>query len=113
MKIGEMQRSPAAGTRSRSAARVIKLSGSSSLRREPEHKAGTAAGQGQRRPEALPFRYETVSAQVQAQDGIQAGFVAQVLGQILETKRANPLLAAQAYARKPRDRWSPRLIRIL
>jgi hypothetical protein len=44
---------------------------------------------------------------------MQAAFVAQVLGQILETKRANPLTAAQAYARKPRERKSQRLIRVL
>ena len=99
--------------RSRGAARVIKPSACNSLRRELERKAAPSARQDRRRPEALPFRNETASAHVQAQDGIQSGFAAQVLGQILETKRANPLIAAQAYARKPRDRWSPRLIGIL
>jgi hypothetical protein len=42
-----------------------------------------------------------------------AGFVAQVLGQMLETKPENPMLAARVYARSLRNPKDGRLIRVL
>jgi hypothetical protein len=44
---------------------------------------------------------------------MQAGFVAQVLGQVLETKPESPILAARVYARSARNPKDGRLIRVL
>jgi len=44
---------------------------------------------------------------------MQAGFVAQVLGQVLETKPESPMLTARVYARNARNPKDGRLIRVL
>jgi hypothetical protein len=44
---------------------------------------------------------------------MQAGFVAQVLGQVLETKLQSPMLAARVYARNARNLKDGCLIRVL
>jgi hypothetical protein len=44
---------------------------------------------------------------------MQVGFVAQVLGQVLETKPENPMLVARVYARCARNPKDGRLNRVL
>ena len=44
---------------------------------------------------------------------MQAGFVAQVLGQVLGTKPESPVLAARVYARCARNPKDGRVIRVL
>jgi hypothetical protein len=44
---------------------------------------------------------------------MQAVFVAQVLGQVLETKPESPILAARVYSRSARNPKDGRLIRVL
>jgi hypothetical protein len=44
---------------------------------------------------------------------MSAGFVAQVLGQVLETKPQNAIHAARVYARSARSAKDGRLIRVL
>ena len=44
---------------------------------------------------------------------MQAAFVAQVLGQVLETKPESPILAVRVYERSARNQKDGRLIRVL
>src|SRR5260370_41910320 len=78
---------------------VEKSGGSSSLHGRHERRAGRALTHSARGSRAGLSRSDTVSASSPARNGMQAGFVAQVLGQVLETKPENPMLAARVYVR--------------
>ena len=92
---------------------VEKSGGSSSLHGRHERRAGRALTHSARGSRAGLSRFDTNNSSAPVRNGMQAGFVAQVLGQVLETKPENPMLAARIYARSARNPKDGRLIRVL
>ena len=78
-----------------------------------ERRAGRTLTYSARGSRAGMSRSETGYSCGPARNGMQAGFVAQVLGQVLETKPENPEAAARVYARSLRNPKDGRLIRVL
>ena len=78
-----------------------------------ERRAGRAPAHSARVSRAGASRFDTDSSSASARNGMQAGFVAQVLGQVLETRLESPMLAARVYARTARDLKDGHLIRVL
>ena len=94
--------------------RCVEKSGSSnSLHGKHERRSGRTLTHSARGSRAGLSRFDTDNASAQARNGMQAAFVAQVLGQVLETKPENPMLAARIYARSARNPKDGRLIRVL
>ena len=93
--------------------RVEKSGGSSSLHGRHERRAGRALTHSARGSRAGLSRFDTDNAPSPARNGMQAGFVAQVLGQVLEANPESPMLAARVYARSARSPKDGRLIRVL
>lgn len=92
---------------------VEKSGGSSSLNGKHERRATRSVTHSARRSRADVSRFDTDNSSAPARNGMQAGFVAQVLGQVLETKPESPMFAARVYARSARNPKDGRLIRVL
>ena len=87
--------------------------GSNGLHGKHERRAGRGLTHSARGSRAGLSRFDTDNASAQARNGMQAAFVAQVLGQVLETKPESPILAVRVYARSARNPKDGRLIRVL
>jgi hypothetical protein len=92
---------------------VEKSGGSSSLNGKHERRAARSSTHSARSSRAGLSRFDTDNSSAPARNGMQAGFVAQVLGQVLEAKPESPMLAARVYARCARNPKDGRLIRVL
>jgi len=92
---------------------VEKSGGSSSLHGKHERRATRTLTHSARGSRAGLSRFDTDNSPAPARNGMPAGFVAQVLGQVLETKPQSPMLAARIYARSARNPKDARLIRVL
>jgi len=92
---------------------VEKSAGSSSLHGKHERRSGRSLTHSARGSRAGLSRFDTGNASGAARNGMPAGFVAQVLGQALETKPENPMLAARLYERSADGPKDGRLIRVL
>src|SRR5258706_7536032 len=113
MKLDRIQPGSYATGRALVARRVEKSGGSSGLHGKHERRAAQTLTYSARGGRAGLSRFETNNASGPARNGMQAGFVAQVLGQALETKPESPVLAARLYARSARGPKGGRLIRVL
>jgi hypothetical protein len=113
MKIGHTHSAIRATGRALTLRRVEKSGGSSGLHEKHERRAGRTLTYSGRDRRAGTSRIDTGSSRGQARNGMPAGFVAQVLGQVLETKPENPMLATRVYARSARTPKDGRLIRVL
>ena len=92
---------------------VEKSGGSNSLHGKHERRATRTLTHSARGSRAGLSRFDTDNASAQARNGMQAAFVAQVLGQVLETKPESPTLAVRVYERSARTPKDGRLIRVL
>lgn len=113
MKLEHTHPGTCATGRALVARRVEKSVGSSSLQGRHERRSGRTLTHSARGSRAGLSRFDTGNASAPARNGMQAGFVAQVLGQVLETKPESPILAARVYARSARNPKDGRLIRVL
>jgi hypothetical protein len=93
--------------------RVEKSGGSSSLNGKHERRATRSVTHSARGSRASLCRFDTDNPSAPARNGMQAGFVAQVLGQVLGTKPESPVRAARVYAQSAHSPKDGRLIRIL
>jgi hypothetical protein len=93
--------------------RVEKSGGSSSLHGKHDRRATRTLTHSARGSRAGLSRFDTDPSSGPARNGMQAVFVAQVLGQVLETKPESPILAARVYSRSARNPKDGRLIRVL
>src|ERR1700724_436757 len=93
--------------------RVEKSGGCNNLHGRHERRAGLAPTHWARVSRAGLSRFDTDGSSALARNGMRAGFVAQVLGQVLETKPESPMLAARVYERSARNPKDGRLIRVL
>ena len=112
MKIDSNQRDFYAPARLATHRRVEKPNALSNLREDGRRESPRAMRNSERRANGRASHLETRLSADREPTGIQAGFVAQVLGQILGTAQ-DGMSAARAYARSPRARTEPRLIEVL
>jgi hypothetical protein len=92
---------------------VEKLNDASRLGEENPHDPATPVARFERRSAARASRFGTYYAGGADRRGMQARFVAQVLGQILDPTQTSTLIAARAYARAARERTHMSLVRVL
>jgi hypothetical protein len=113
MKLDHIQ--PGTFTKGRAlVVRCVEKSGSSnSLHGKHERRSGRTLTHSARGSRAGLSRFDTGNASDPARNSMSAGFVAQVLGQVLETKPQNAIHAARVYARSARSAKDGRLIRVL
>jgi hypothetical protein len=98
MKIVSTLTAIAPASRAGSLRRVEKISPSNGLKRDVRR--------GQRRGQNIPgafatlgvSRFETRCENDTSENGMPAGFIAQVIGQCLETPSSDPVVARRAYA---------------
>jgi hypothetical protein len=100
-----------AAPRSESRRRVEKANMSSRLEDDRRRAGGPAMLNGAVKVSASPSRIETISSTNSLVEGIPTGFIAQILGQILVTKRADLASSLRAYERTERDLKDMRFIR--
>ena len=92
---------------------VEKSGGASHLNGKHERRATRGLTHSARGSRADLSRFDTENSSAPARNGMQAGFVTQVLGQVLGPKPESPMLAARDYARGSRNLKDGRLIRVL
>ena len=92
---------------------VEKSGGASHLNGKHERRATRGLTHSARGSRADLSRFDTENSSAPARNGMQAGFVAQVLGQVLGPKPESPMLAAHVYTRCARNLKDGRLIRVL
>ena len=92
---------------------VEKSGGASSLNGKHERRATRSPTPSARESRVGLSRFDTANASAPARNGMQAGFVAQVLGQVMRARPESPMLAARVYARGARNPKDGRLIRVL
>jgi hypothetical protein len=92
-----------AGTRTQPWWRVEKPNGASRLDEERRRAAGPTILNARTKPQAKPSRSETPSPVTPSTEGIPASFIAQILGQVLATKKADAARCARAYEEAGRD----------
>lgn len=102
-------------TSSRALARRIveKPHAAGNLRKEESRQPAGSAARAERRDRRRASRFGTNSFNGLDRRGIEARFVAQVLGQILGPAQDGTLLAARAYARSNGEHKETRLVRVL
>lgn len=100
-----------AGARPEPRRRVEKASISSGLEDQRHRRGGPAILNAPITPSSRESRFETNSTVGSLGEGIPAGFIAQILGQVLLTKRPDPASGLRAYARAESDPGDLRLIR--
>jgi hypothetical protein len=93
--------------------RVEKPENASNLREERRREPARVAALAHRASLAHSSRSETRFRGETVNSGIESRFAAQVLGQMLETRRANPVLAARAYAHGNRGASRGNVVRVL
>src|SRR5882724_3185012 len=98
MKIGGNYSDRAGSARVAKSWRVEKPSASNPMREEARRPAGRAVTNAERSPGMRASRYETGSSADTERSAMHPGFVAQVLGQILNEAPDNTIVAARAYA---------------
>jgi hypothetical protein len=113
MKLDRIHSGPCTTGRALIARRVEKSGGSSSLHGKHDRRAPRAMIQSERRNRSGLSRFDTDNASAAPRNGMPAGFVAQVLGQVLEARPESPAPALRVYARGARDVKDGRLIRVL
>jgi hypothetical protein len=91
--------------------RVEKANPASSLREERRRDPARRAAYAQQEASQRVSRFDTRLAGEADRSGMDARFIAQVLGQVLGTKRNSAPIAARAYARSNRPRGEARIIR--
>jgi len=92
---------------------VEKPNAASTLRDEIPRQPAQSTARVERRNRGRSSRFDTSSYNGMDRRGIEARFVAQVLGQILGPGQDGTLLAARAYARSTREPKETRLVRVL
>ena len=113
MKLDHTHQSTYATGRALVVRRVEKCGGSNGLHGKHERRATRTPTHSSRGSRAGLSRFDTDNASAPPRYGMQAGFVAQVLGQVLEINPESPMLAARVYARSARGPKDGRLIRVL
>jgi len=113
MRIGHTHSAMRAPSRALTLRRVEKSGGCNSLHEKHERRSGRTLKYSGRDRRAGASRIDTGYSRSPARNGMPAGFVAQVLGQVLETKPENLEAAARVYARNLRSSKDGRLIRVL
>src|SRR4051812_11238901 len=113
MKLDHTSSGSGAARRALVLRRVEKPAGSSGLDGKHEHRAGSTPTVSVRGGRAGLFRFDANDPSRPSQYGIPAGFVAQVLGQAMESKPESPTVATRVYARSARSLKAGRLIRVL
>jgi hypothetical protein len=113
MKIGGNQMELRTTGRSPAPRRVEKSSIANSLGEEKLREPRPSAVQRERRSAARASRFGTRYAGANERRGMQARFVAQVLGQILDTHGNNAVLAVRAYAHGITQSKETRLVGIV
>jgi hypothetical protein len=83
---------------------VEKPSQSSSLEEDRQRAARPTILNARIKPQAKPSRCETSSSVAPSTEGIPTGFIAQILGQVLATKKPDVARRARAYEEAGRDR---------
>jgi hypothetical protein len=100
--------------RSPAAPRIVENANAASrLSEERASPAAPLAFRSERRNAARASRFGTYYAGGADRRGTQARFVAQVLGQILDSGNGDMLIAKRAYAQASRERKETRLVRVL
>jgi uncharacterized protein YceH (UPF0502 family) len=113
MKIGGNHFEFRARTRLAGPRIVEKPNGASQLDEENLRDPAPPMVRVERRKAARASRYGTYYAGGADRRGMQARFVAQVLGQILDSTQNSTLLATRTYARSNRERKPASLMRVL
>src|SRR4051812_39706367 len=113
MKLDHVPSGSVATRRALVLRRVEKPAGSSGLNRKPERRAGSTPTYPVRGGPADLFRFDANDPSRPSRSGMAASFVAQVLGQAMETKPESPTVARRVYARGARSPKAGRLVRIL
>ena len=113
MKLDRIQPDSCTKGRALTVRRVEKSGASSILHGKHERRALQAPTYSGRGGRTGLSRFEAYNPSRLSQNGMQAGFVAQVLGQALESKPESAALAARVYARSARGPKGGRLIRVL
>ena len=111
MRIGHTHSATREPGRALTLRRVEKSGESSGLHEKYERRSGRTPTYAGRDRRARASRIDTGYSRSPARNGMPAGFVAQVLGQVLETKPENSEAAARLYARS--NPKNGRLIRVL
>jgi hypothetical protein len=93
--------------------RVEKSDIASNLREERRRDPARRAAHSHRASPQRMSRYETRYRGEAGNSGIESRFAALVLGQILETRCVDAVLATRAYAPSNRDGRDTRLVRVL
>jgi hypothetical protein len=83
--------------------KVEKASVSSRLKEEKGRSTRSARMNGPQKRDVRASRSETPPPDDAPTNGMPAGFIAQILGQVLATKRPDATVAARAYARSARS----------
>jgi hypothetical protein len=113
MKIGDSPLGIRAPVQVPGPRRVEKSSNANCLRKDNEREPARALIHPSRAVPMAASRIETRFAEEPERSGMNAGFVAQVLGQILGPCRGNALVAARAYVRSSVAASERRLIGVL
>src|SRR5258708_32659190 len=111
MKVGSNNSEFRTRTRLAAPRIVEKLNDASRLGEENPHDPATPVARFERRSAARASRFGTYYAGGADRRGMQARFVAQGLGQILDSGEEKTLLAARAYGRNPRGPTDMSLVR--
>jgi len=113
MKLGDSPLVLCAPVHAAAPRRVEKTSNASRLHKDSGREPARAPSHCTRDARMAPSRIETRHAAQTQRSDLHAGFVAQVLGQILGQTGGNALVAARAYERCSAGARDRRLIRIL
>jgi hypothetical protein len=113
MKIGGNNSEFRARTRLAAPRIVEKPHDAGRLGRENPRDPASPVTRFERRSAARASRFGTYYAGGADRRGMQARFVAQVLGQILDSSQNSTLIATRAYARNSRERTDMSLVRVL
>jgi|SRR4051812_48493072 hypothetical protein len=113
MKIGGTHFDQRSAVRAGVSRRVENASGSSRLSDDVSRQAVPQARFFERRRSRRSSRFDTRAAYEAEQNGTPSAFVAQILGQILDTGHPNPVAVARVYARASRGQAETHIVSIL
>jgi hypothetical protein len=112
MKIAAGSLAPRTTVRSAVSRRVEKSNGSGKLGEESLRQSVQPAGFAERRRSKRASRFDTRFYCDAERSGTPLGFVAQVLGQVLDAGRHSPIAATRVYARAGREQRPPRVVSV-
>ena len=112
MKIAGSPVVPRSAARAAAGRRVENINGSGKLGEDSFRQPVQPADFAERRRSQRASRFDTRFYCDAERRGTPLGFVAQVLGQVLNAGRNSPIAAARVYARASREQKQPRVVSI-